>query len=375
MNILYISCLSGNPWAGPTYSVPAQITAQSKVDNVFWYDFADLSNAQIFANFQKLNWKNFPFYHGLEEFPHKDISKLPVPFNKPDLIVLEQLYVHGKLLPLLRWIKKSKIPYVFIPRGELTHDAQQKKWLKKQLANWLFFYGFAHKASAIEYLTDQEAKDSGVKWNQKQIIIANGITLPPLTVRTYTSNQPLKLVFLGRLDPYHKGIDLLLQACHMIADSLGEKAVSIDIYGPDRLQKREEMEQMVKSFQLNNYVRFHDGLYGEQKAIVLKQADVFIMTSRFEGHPMGLIEALAYGLPCVVTTGTNMRSEIEKYNAGWTADNTAESIALAIKKMLSEREQFAQKSQNARKLAERYDWDRLAQESHEIYKEILGKRE
>ena len=38
MNILFLSVLDGRPWAGPTYSVPKQISAQSKVDNVFWYN-------------------------------------------------------------------------------------------------------------------------------------------------------------------------------------------------------------------------------------------------------------------------------------------------------------------------------------------------
>ena len=38
MNVLYISKLTGNLFAGPNNSVPAQIKAQSKIDNVFWYN-------------------------------------------------------------------------------------------------------------------------------------------------------------------------------------------------------------------------------------------------------------------------------------------------------------------------------------------------
>ena len=38
MNILYISYLDGSKYVGPTYSVPMQIEAQSKCDNVFWYN-------------------------------------------------------------------------------------------------------------------------------------------------------------------------------------------------------------------------------------------------------------------------------------------------------------------------------------------------
>jgi glycosyltransferase involved in cell wall biosynthesis len=88
---------------------------------------------------------------------------------------------------------------------------------------------------------------------------------------------------------------------------------------------------------------------------------------------MGLIEALAYGLPCMATTGTNMRPEIEQYNAGWTADNTVESIAAALEKMLKERDKLMQKSKNARALAEQYNWDKIAQQSHQIYEEIIAR--
>ena len=38
MNILFISKLSGNLWAGPNNSIPAQVKAQSRIDNVFWYN-------------------------------------------------------------------------------------------------------------------------------------------------------------------------------------------------------------------------------------------------------------------------------------------------------------------------------------------------
>ena len=52
---------------------------------------------------------------------------------------------------------------------------------------------------------------------------------------------------------------------------------------------------------------------------------------------MGLIEALSYGLPCLVTSGTNMADEIEKADAGWTADVSVEGIVRALKLLLEEK--------------------------------------
>ena len=41
MNILYISKIDGRPWSGPSYSIPNQVKAQSKLDNVLWYNLID----------------------------------------------------------------------------------------------------------------------------------------------------------------------------------------------------------------------------------------------------------------------------------------------------------------------------------------------
>ena len=125
MNILYLSHLSGASYAGPTYSVPKQIEAQSKIDNVFWY------NA---TRGGKEEWKSLPFYHDLTEYPKESIFSLPEPFNHPDIIVVELFYNMAKS-NLRRELVTGNIPYVIIPRGELTKQAQKRKALKKTIAN------------------------------------------------------------------------------------------------------------------------------------------------------------------------------------------------------------------------------------------------
>ena len=242
--------------------------------------------------------------------------------------------------------------------------------MKKKIGNLLFFSYFAHHAAAIQYLTEQEKQTAGPRWNKKSIVISNGISLPRVSAKTYIPVQPIKLVYIGRLAIFHKGLDLLLQACALVKDSLVQANVSLDMYGPDLAENRAQLQNTIEKFGLQGSVRLYGAVYKEKKEQVLREVDAFVMTSRFEGHPMGLIEALSYGLPCVVTTGTNMRAEINKFNAGWTADNTAESIAVALTKMIEQRDQFAQKSVNAHLLAQQYDWVEIAKQSHKIYQTL-----
>lgn len=366
MNILYISQLDGRPWAGPTYSVPNQIKAQTGIDNVLWYNLYSGNHPEWGSS----EWKKLSYYCDLIDYPSGNISDLPTPFNNPDLIVVEQFYCYAKTT-IPRQLMNSDTPYIIIPRGELTAAAQKRKSLKKTLFNLLYYNTFARRAVAIQYLTDQEKHDSGEKWNDKSLIIPNGVYLPIEEKKEFTENG-INAVMIGRIEPYQKGLDLLIEACSNCITEIKKAGMKIQIYGPDRVGRLDEMKRLVADKKLDDFIFFHEGVYGNEKERVLMNADVFIIPSRFEGHPTALIEALSYGIPALVTTGANMRLEIEKYNAGWGADTTHSSIQSAILAMISDVETFGQKGLNARKLSLNYSWSSLAMSSHEQYKIVLS---
>lgn len=365
MNILYISHLDGRPWAGPTYSVPNQIKAQTKYDNVFWFNFYTRNHPEWTSS----SWKELPYYCDLIDYPSGNIHDLPSPFNKPDLIILEQFYCFAKT-SVPRQLMRRSIPYVIVPRGELTEAAQKRKFLKKRLFNALYYNQFARKASAIQFLTDQEKTDSTEKWNDESLIVPNGVTLPQ-KIKTSFSKDSINAVVIGRIEPYQKGLDLLIEACKGCKEIILNAGLQINIYGPDRVGRLGEIQALTRESGLENVISFYDGIYGDEKERVLLGSDVFIIPSRFEGHPTALIEALSYGIPALVTTGANMRKEIENFDAGWGADVTSDSIKNTIINMINERGLFKEKGEHARLLANSYAWDSLAKDSHEKYLKLL----
>lgn len=363
MNILYISNLEGEICAGQTYSIPAQITAQAKIDNVLWYNTKKEENSE---------WRKLRFYKNLRNFPTGRIKDLPVPFNKPDLIIIEGFYsiIQNKII---LEIILGKIPYIIIPRGELTRKAQNRKYLKKMIANLLICNKFAKKALAIEFLTEQEQKDAKDKWNRTPIILPNGIDLVNET-KTIFSENGIICSYIGRIEPYQKGLDLLIKSSVLIKDELIKNNVKINLYGPDVDKKLKELQKIVEKYKLQTIFYFYPGVYGEQKQEILLKSDIFIMTSRFEGHPMALIEALSLGLPVFITKGTNMKEEVETFNAGWTSETTEEDIARTFLKILNEKTDLIKISSNAKKLAKLYSWNAIAQKSHILYENLLEKR-
>lgn len=355
-----MSSLSKEKWKGPNISVPKQIEVQSKFDNVFWYN---INNLIIdFGNVK---------CHSLSEYPTLKITDLPKPFNKPDLVIFEGVYF-ASYLKIALDCRRNKIPYIIIPRCSLTAAAQKSKALKKKIGNMLFFNYFTKNAIAIQYLTYQEYIDSGDKWNKNVLIIPNGIEKKNRIKKSF-NNDKIKGIFVGRLDIYHKGLDLLLKACYLVKDQLEINNCEIDIYGPSIKNSKEKLYNELKSLGLEKIINLKEPILGQEKEKKLLDSDFFILTSRFEGLPMALLEAISYGLPCLVTTGSNMADEIKNADAGWVSETDINGIAKAFKQLLNEKKEFIKKSENALKLSIKYDWENIAKLSHEKYLNLLKK--
>ena len=361
MNILYISHLSKNIAAGPVWSVPACVNAQSKIDNVFWINFTDVLMP---------HWQNVSAFHHYREFGSFNLSKLPASFNSPDLVVFEDFYYFDDVK--LSWqLRKKKIPYIIVPRGALTKEAlHNHAWLKKYIANILFFDSFVNHSLAVQFLTQGECDNSISRYSTNYLIVPNGFDIPFEYKRKFSKDK-IKAVFIGRIDMYHKGLDLLCDAIHNQKEKLQEAGFTLDIYGPQRCDYYKLSNYIVKH-NISDIIRVKGEVSGEEKRNVLLESDLFIMTSRLEGHPMGLIEALAYGVPAFVTRGTNMKDQIEETNAGWTCEGSVKDIEESLLLMIKERTVLPMKGEAARQLSYNYDWNKLAFTFHEKINNLLS---
>ncbi len=354
MRIVFISNLSSVKSLGPSWSVPARVKAQEKIDDVLWVNCTD---AYI------EHWSEVGCFHNLSEYGGKlTLSSLPSEYQNPDLVVFEDFY-YPNCIKFHFELLKSKIPYIIVPRGALTSPAQNKKWFKKRIANFLMFSHFLKKALAIQYLTLDEYRDSTDKWNKNHVIIPNGISMPIIHKKEFSS-YGINAVFIGRLNAYHKGIDLLIDAINSIKEELRKVQFTLKMYG-ELNRDYELLKAQVLGYGLEDLISFEGEAFDDRKKQVLQKADLFIMTSRFEGLPMGLLEALAYGVPVIVTPGTNMATPVREADAGWVTEPTIESIASSIMQAIGGRAEYDKKSKNARDLAAKYDWDILAQRFHD----------
>lgn len=347
--VLHVAPLADGLVGGPAFSVTSLLNALHQ---------RRISVALLSTGPQGSYTKPQPYpVFAYRDLKRGSLSSLPPPFNRPDLI-----HFHSTYIPSHAWLalqaRKLEIPYIIAPRGGMNKGAQARKRWKKRLGNLLFFSHMVRHATAIHCLTGIEAEETR-RWGRPVFVVGNGVDLPAKD-RLARPGQGAKLsfLFLGRLDIAHKGLDLLLEGWSIAKESLIRAQAELMIYGPDVNRSNIELRRLIESLGLTQIVQLNSLVLGEEKARTYASADVFVHTSRHEGHPMAVLEALAYGLPCLLTPGTNMAHDVQAAGAGWQVDGTPHSIAQGLIDVSQSVNILSEKGRAARAMAEeRYQWN------------------
>lgn len=350
MKIVHVASIGNNLTQGIAVVVPQHVKAQAQLAQVCLVNIRNIDVMKDGMQYGYRGVKNFPDY-------------LLAPFDKPDIVVF-----HGVNIPeyikIYKELLKKDIPYVIVPHGENTDSALRKKWLKKKIAYLLLFNRFIRKAAGLQCLSQGEYDETHT--SDKKFIVPNGMDLheqKPL----HLGRGIVKLLYIGRLEWQIKGLDMMIEA---VAQNRGGR-IELAIYGPGDGGRKEEVAKLIRKYKAEDVVLLHDAVFGEDKARAYVDCDLFIQTSRTEGMPMGVLEALSYGIPVIVTKGTRLKELVEQYDAGYTAENNAGSITNAIKEALSTKELWELKGYNGLKLiSENYLWENVAKRAVGEY----GKR-
>lgn len=299
---------------------------------------------------------------------HFDVRQLPKPFDTPDLAVFQECY-RPAYLAIAKNLTKNGIPYVIVPHGELGREAQKKKYLKKLVANILLFNRFTKHSAAIQCLSKREYEET--TFGKKKFIGTNGVDIPKRKKEVFSSDG-VKIIYIGRLDAYHKGLDILLEAVRLTKPILIKNKCKIELYGPDYAGRFDHVQSLILENDVQDLVSLNHEIIGNDKIEKLLEADVFIQTSRFEGMPLGILEAMSYGLPCLVTEGTAVGEVVSEAHAGWVAKTNFQDVAKRLGEAVNERSKWTEYGENGRKaVQEKYSWDKVASDTVRYYKRFL----
>ena len=363
MKILHVAWLDNNKANGVSNVVPHHIKHQSYKHEVALLNCSDI---QLDIQNSKLN---YPIYTK-NDCPNGDISKLLTPFCTPDIVIFHGIYFYY-FCKVYKKLIKNGIPYIVVPHGDLTLYSQKRRRVKKIIGNVILFNKFIKKARAVQYLSKAEKKMSS-SWSLNSFVCGNGMDLPSEFNLRIKNSENFNLTFIGRLEPYHKGLDVLIEACNSISTIMRENNMTLTINGPDDHGGEKIIRNLVKKYKIEDIVKISGPLYENEKIEKLNETDVFVLTSRFEGQPLAIMEALSYGIPVLTTPGTTISDDIEEYKCGWSAEFNTGSIAKKILEAFNSKHLYSEYSQNAKNYArDKFSWESIAEQSISHYDKLL----
>jgi|Deesub1362B_J571_1020462.scaffolds.fasta_scaffold00320_28 N-acetyl-alpha-D-glucosaminyl L-malate synthase BshA len=211
---------------------------------------------------------------------------------------------------------------------------------------------------AVSRFLKEEAEKLGVE-AEKVRVIYNGVELPEWE----EAEREMSILFVGSLVK-QKGIDTLLKAYRIVKERLPE--AKLVIVGDGR--EREALENMSTRLKLKDV--FFEGSRNRLGGYY-SRSRVLALPSRSEGFGLVALEAMAYGLPVVATRVGGIPEVVTHGEAGMLVEkDDASALAEALIKVMADKALWQKLSQNARKRAAMFSWEKTAQQYANLYAEL-----
>ena len=280
-----------------------------------------------------------------------------------------------------RAARKHGVPYVLSPLGALEAWCLRQKAFKKWVYMKMIQGHILQSANAIHALTNEEMKSiSDLGYETPVFVAPNGVDSSPFEyspdVSEFLSAHPelsgkRVILFLGRLHR-KKGLDVLARSYASLLHKI--KDVALLVAGPDEDGTQKRMESILKTSLALRSIVFTGMLTGRDKLTALACADLFVLSSYSEGFSMAVLEALAAGLPVVISRQCNF-PEVSEHDAGFVIEPNDAAVTEAISTLLSDDQLRTRMGQNGRNLVrEKYTWDAIAASMAGLYQRLVAQK-
>ena len=357
MRILHITAMSPlSPNSGIPVVLRELTEEQNKIKNV------ESRVLSLCSEVSQINSRYFDFIKKQELDIYLDNFS-------PNIAVFHSFF-HIEYRYVCKLLKKKGIPFIIEPHGSFGRSALKKSRIKKYIADQTVFRSLIHDSICYIFTSEEEKRDSAYR-NDGDLLIPNGVRLD-IIKDAKVKNKTKKPVFyfLGRYDVNHKGLDYLFDAL----DILEKKQVNliINFYGTGTNEQKDYVNKRLSDYR--SVTACDCGpIYGEDKKRALENSNILVLTSRYEGSPITVLDGLSYGNPCVVTPGTNVSEKIVDNSLGWKTELDAKTIAnillVAEKEYLDKQEEYEKNCKEYVK--QNYSWELIATKSIELFERLI----
>jgi glycosyltransferase involved in cell wall biosynthesis len=335
--------------------------------------------------------KDFPFevrtlggtYAGKYGYSPQLVPWLQENHRKYDCVIVNGIWQYHSYACWLA-LHKTDTPYVVFTHGMLD------PWFKrhypmKHLKKWLYWpwaeYRVLRDARRVLFTSEEErtlAARSFWLYRANPFVVGYGTRVPNLDLTAlrdeffarfpHLRNKRLA-IFVGRIHP-KKGCDLLIEAFH--------KGLSRNpdwhllIVGPDQVGWQADLERLSDALDIKDRITWAGMLRDDRKWEALAASEIFVLPSHQENFGIAVAEALACGIPVLISNKVNIWREIASENAGLVEVDTLSGTISLLETWnhLGEAGRLAMKA-NSRRCFDRYfDLDRNASRFFELIENL-----
>lgn len=272
----------------------------------------------------------------------------------PLLSQVDVVHIHSFMSPwtdvAASLARRRGVCYVIQDHGKLTPSISSNRAIPKRLYLALRGLGLLRSASRIVPSAENVAECLR-RWDPQLKCESCTNGLDPAEFGGSVGDRPLAspyVLFLGWLDP-RKNVDLLMRAFAKVARET--EPWKLALVGPDSYSQSGSLLRLAEKLGINDRVVMPGMVRGDAKLAWLRHAGLFVLPSTGEGLSLAMIEALACGLPCLLSAGCNYPA-IESAKAGQVLPITESAWSDGLRNWIQDSRAREQAGRQARKLFE-----------------------
>ena len=223
-------------------------------------------------------------------------------------------------------------------------------------------------SSMLEY---QDAVRFGVD-PPKLHVIPMGIDLPESSSPSENTDQPLRLLFVGRIARVRR-LELILKAVSKLKldwklTIVGGEASTSSMTRGGYL---DELKTLASELGIDQNVHWMGPVAPENLSPVYAESDLFLYTSQYENFGQPLLEAAAHGLPLLSTRVGVAAELITEGKTGFFINDDPETLSDRIMKLENSKGRQEMGEALRQKVADQYSWESVIEQYLEIYRKLL----
>lgn len=291
-----------------------------------------------------------------------------------DLVHVHAVFSHSSIAAG-RACRRHGVPYVVRPLGTLDPWSLRRHAWRKRLLLRVAVRSLLTGAAAMHYTSHEEARlaETALPWLARPVIVPLGVDEMLFGESPEVPGHSPYVLAMSRLDP-KKGIEVLIDAFHQAVGEGSGDRWSLVIAGDGNPAYVARLRAAAEDGPGASRITFRGWVTGNDRASLLRGASVFALPSYQENFGIAMVEALAAGVPVMVSPGVNLGADVEASGAGWVVSRDRTVWRHALRAVMTDDVGRQARARCARQYAKRFRWPVVAASLSALYDELTADR-